>query len=427
MENDMVTLVHTVSFYRRQQSSQSNTPLRKIQRKDNNEHQLRYNNNEENADRECSEATQLQNDKVLVQDKVKKLLDEVCKQQTVISQTSQALNLCAATIEFSGSTEAVEGERHLLVANHRRQAALDEVQRLRVEGCLRSMGAPQEKGRLTIKEITVPLKREYIRKLASDTICGHHLVCLLKYNETVLSTKTVLTLPGLLSVKFPDVMTLSNVYADFKITMEIYGMTAQREVLPHEVKYHIAVGKKGSNKGTPKNIKKGSESRLIMPPVQSPAGPQAVRTPALIKYGFIIFSLREIQRTSWQLNETSGGVNPLEGSVHMKVNCELSVSIDYRGFLTMYEVISGFGAWHRRWCRLNGHVLSYWKYPDDEKKKAPIGSIDMNACCSQNIAVAPRELCARLNTLLLECERERREDDEDSLIIVTKGDKTVVR
>lgn len=85
--------------------------------------------------------------------------------------------------------------------------------------------------------------------------------------------------------------------------MEIYGMTAQREVLPHEVKYHIAVGKKGSSKMlTPKGKK---NNRLVMPPVQSPAGPNAVRTPALIQYGFIIFSLKEIQRTTWSLNSVS--------------------------------------------------------------------------------------------------------------------------
>jgi hypothetical protein len=63
------------------------------------------------------EADRRNEDSIAVQEKVKKLLDEVCKQQTVISQTSQALNLCAATIEFSGSTESVEGERHLLVAS----------------------------------------------------------------------------------------------------------------------------------------------------------------------------------------------------------------------------------------------------------------------------------------------------------------------
>lgn len=35
----------------------------------------------------------------------------------VISQTSQALNLCTSTLEFSGSTEQVEAERLLLLAS----------------------------------------------------------------------------------------------------------------------------------------------------------------------------------------------------------------------------------------------------------------------------------------------------------------------
>lgn len=52
-----------------------------------------------------------------VKEKIEKLLVEVGKQQQIITQTSQALNLCAATVEFSGSTESVEGERHLLVAS----------------------------------------------------------------------------------------------------------------------------------------------------------------------------------------------------------------------------------------------------------------------------------------------------------------------
>lgn len=47
----------------------------------------------------------------------------------------------------------------------------------------------------------------------------------------------------------------------------------------------------------------------------------------------------------------------------------MSVDVEHRGFLTMFEDISGFGAWHRRWCLLKGDQLSYWKYPDDERKK----------------------------------------------------------
>ncbi|XP_060652366.1 LOW QUALITY PROTEIN: anillin [Drosophila nasuta] len=447
-DNDnLVTLVHTVSFYRKQQSANSSnsTPMRKICREQqvvrsalaadcHAKHKLEYdspqhgeaaaiaNDYGSEEDEELQSAREL-NEAAQAQEKIKKLLSEVCKQQQVIGQASQALNLCAATVEFSGSTESVEGERYLLLATHRRQACLDEVQRLRVENSIRPVGAPKEKGLLTVKDITIPLRQEYVRKMATGNNNGHHLVCLLKYNEHVLATKTVPTMPGLLSVKFPDVLQLNNVYADFRITLEIYGMVAQRDQLPHELKYHINVNKKGGNK-TPK--KKGGENRLVMPPVQSPAGPHVVRTPQLVQYGFAIFSLREIQRTSWTLTQVLG-VSPLDGAVHMKVNCELSVSVEYKGFLTMFEDISGFGAWHRRWCYLNGSALNYWKYPDDEKKKAPMGSIDLNACTSQKVSLAPRDICARLNTMLLECERPALESDKESLIIVPNGRTTTIR
>lgn len=266
------------------------------------------------------------------------------------------------------------------------------------------------------------MKQDYITKLSTDTISGHHLVCILKHNEHVLATRTIPTLPGLLAVKFPDVLQLNNVYADFKATLEIYGMAAQREVLPHDIKYHIK-NKKGGIK-TPKG-KKAAESQFVMPFAQSPAGPMAVRSTSFTNYGFIIFSLREIQRTSWTLNEVSG-VSPLVGNVYMKVNCELSVNIDYKGFLTMFEDISGFGAWHRRWCRLHGNTLSYWKYPDDERKP-PIGTLDLSTCEQQKINTAPRDVCARLNTLLLELKRPSYPDDRDSLVTVRAGNHTIIR
>lgn len=47
--------------------------------------------------------------------------EEVHKQQNIISQTSQALNLCSSTPEFSGSTEQVEAERVLLLASKEKQ------------------------------------------------------------------------------------------------------------------------------------------------------------------------------------------------------------------------------------------------------------------------------------------------------------------
>lgn len=54
---------------------------------------------------------------VLVESKVKKLLDEVVTQNKKIEEASKALNLCKASIEFNGSSEHVGGEWALLVAS----------------------------------------------------------------------------------------------------------------------------------------------------------------------------------------------------------------------------------------------------------------------------------------------------------------------
>lgn len=42
---------------------------------------------------------------------------QISCQQTLISQASQALNLCSSTVEFAGSTEEIEFERLLLIAS----------------------------------------------------------------------------------------------------------------------------------------------------------------------------------------------------------------------------------------------------------------------------------------------------------------------
>lgn len=59
-----------------------------------------------------------------------------------------------------------------IVLAHRRQAALNEIQRMKVEGTLRPQGqyaknVPLEKGTLEISDVTLPLKKEYVRALAA--------------------------------------------------------------------------------------------------------------------------------------------------------------------------------------------------------------------------------------------------------------------
>lgn len=121
----------------------------------------------------------------------------------------------------------------------------------------------------------------------------------------------------------------------------------------------------------------------------------------------------------------------------------------------MFEDVSGFGAWHRRWCVLSGHCVSYWTYPDDEKRKVrararthtdvsssqsapppslhgsapqgPIGRIDLSTCSSRRVEPVSREFCARPHTLELMTVRPRRDDDQETLVSQCHGALCVTR
>lgn len=59
------------------------------------------------------------------------------------------------------------------VIAHRRQAALQELQRLKVEGAIRprtehAQNLPLEKGTLTISNIVLPMKKKYVTALAAS-------------------------------------------------------------------------------------------------------------------------------------------------------------------------------------------------------------------------------------------------------------------
>ncbi|XP_049834655.1 anillin-like isoform X6 [Schistocerca gregaria] len=429
--DQQLPLMHTVSFYRRQQNmGMKTTPVRQIIRRPEVRSTVSYDSEES--------ISFPADDRNTVRSKISTLLDEVTKQQTVISQASQALNLCCATVEFSGSAEQVEGERLLLLATHRRQAALHEIQRLEVEGTLRPGGStasviqPSEQGTLIVTNIVLPVKKEYIHNIGTGNTC-HHFMCLLRSQEQVLGTPVLAASPTVLKgtpgLMWKGPLKLNGLYTDFKATLEVYSLETQKEILPHNVKYHItdvSSGKKEGNKLrlTPKKVKQ--ESRLIMPTVQSPAGPSAVRTSSFQLAGYVVFSLKEVHRTQFTLNKV-GHKSPLEGNVLVQLSSELSLTVTERGFLTMFEDISGFGAWHRRWCLLKGATLCYWKYPDDEGKKEPIGWIDLKACSTESVGLVSRDICARPNTFLLETTRPPKPDDVESLILVRSKNRTTIR
>lgn len=130
-DDNSVTLTHTVSFYRKQQTMNSPSVRKQVtygqttnaaepmRRHDKNDE---YDDDDDDDDGGLNKSAQnaqkyAQSQEDLVQKKIKSLMDSVMIQNQQIAQASNALNTCASTFEFSGSTESVVAEWKLLVAS----------------------------------------------------------------------------------------------------------------------------------------------------------------------------------------------------------------------------------------------------------------------------------------------------------------------
>ena len=85
----------------------------------------------------------------------------------------------------------------------------------------------------------------------------------------------------------------------------------------------------------------------------------------------------------------------------------------------MFTDANGYGDWCRRWVRLSGNSLRFWKYPEDEGRSEPSEVISLSGCVTGEVALAPREVCSRMNTFMLETRRQYRQGDADTLVMRT--------
>lgn len=69
------------------------------------------------ASSNSTSADKYEDESRLVENKAKKLLDDVQQQQKKIEEASKALNLCYSSVEFNDSSEHVGAEWALLIAS----------------------------------------------------------------------------------------------------------------------------------------------------------------------------------------------------------------------------------------------------------------------------------------------------------------------
>lgn len=355
-----------------------------------------------------------------IKQRMKILTNELNLQQTVIHQASQALNCCTDEEHGKGSQVEAEAERLLLVATEKREVVKAELERLKVDpSALRRAPAPDptglsaSKGSITLQELRLPLKADFVCSIANKPESTKHsfFVMIRAGAENTVATALASTHRGLSgdTLTFPTKFTMADVSSDFQIMIEVYCLVQKREVCPDK--------KKKINKSkaiTPKRFLAITKSAQT-PVVASPGGPNAVRTSNFILVGSHKLTLSSIGKNKFQLEKVPF-LCPLEGHIYLKIQCEVGSNVEEKGFLTMFEDVSGFGAWHRRWCVLSGYCISYWTYPDDERRKNPIGRINLANCTSQRVEPANREFCARPNTLELITVRPQRVDDRETLV-----------
>ncbi|NXC90022.1 ANLN protein, partial [Cercotrichas coryphoeus] len=356
-------------------------------------------------------------DQVNIRKKMQELNNEINMQQTVIYQASQALNCCFDEEHGKGSQEEAEAERLLLFATEKRTALLEELNKLKNEGLhnKRNKAAPPSteffpsRGSVSISEMCLPLKADFICTTVQKPEAGnyYYVIILRSGAENMVATPLASTANSLNgdALTFTTTFTMHDVSNDFEINIEVYSWVQRKEVTSTDKR-------KKTNKSkviTPKRLLTSITS------VTSPAGLNAIRSTNFILVGSHKLSLSSVGNTKFALDKVPF-LSPLEGHIYLKLKCQVDSLVEEKGFLTMFEDVSGFGAWHRRWCVLSGNCISYWTYPDDEKLKHPLGRINLANCTNHQIEPANREFCARPNTFELITVRPQREDDRETLV-----------
>ncbi|XP_030060000.1 anillin isoform X2 [Microcaecilia unicolor] len=410
---DEHNLLYSIDAYRSQRIKEDRPQIKQIIRK-------------EDVTSKLEERKPASLGSVNIKQKMKILNDEINLQQNVIHQASQALNCCTDEDHGKGSQEEAEAERLLLIATEKRMALFAELNKLKIDGpkgqklptkaVSPSGGDTASRGFISLSEMRLPLKADFVCNTAQKLdSTNHYFIIMIRAGaENMVATplaNTVMSVKGD-ALMFPTTFTLQDVSNDFEINIDVYSLVQRKEGgAPDKRKKAIK-----SKAITPKRLLTSiTKSNLHIPAMASPGGPNAIRSSNFVLVGSHKLTLSSIGSSKFTLDKVPF-LSPLEGHIYLKLKCQVDSSVEERGFLTMFEDVSGFGAWHRRWCVLAGYCVSYWTYPDDEKRKNPIGRINLANCTSRKIEPANREFCARPNTFELVTVRPQREDDKETLV-----------
>ncbi|XP_043937368.1 anillin-like isoform X3 [Protopterus annectens] len=373
-------------------------------------------------------------------EKIQMLNNEINSLQTTIQQTSQALNCCIDEEHGKGSLEEAEAERLLLIFSEKRLALLSELSKTKAENIATKENTSLNtndklepcRGTVTISDIRLPLKVEYVcsATLKQPGKPSHYFLVMIRYGtHNIVATPIATALDAQKgdSIAFPTTVTLQDIRSSFEIDVEVYSLAQNLNVVTSE--------KKRPSKAkviTPKKLLSSITKSNMNSPASSPVVGNSTRTSSFTLVGSHKITMDSLGKNKFPLDKMKferkarqllgdefqdkvAFISPVEGNIYLKLQCQPHLAVEHQGFLTIFEDVSGFGAWHRRWFVLSKSCISYSVYFNGEDDK-PVGRINLANCISKKIEPVNRELCARPNTFELITVRPQQEDDTETLV-----------
>ncbi|KAE8295813.1 Anillin [Larimichthys crocea] len=379
---------------------------------------------------------------VNAKEKITALNEEAGKLQSVINQTLQALSCCTDEEHGRGSLEEAEAEKLLLVSCEKRSALLAEVSRLREERNSESGETSAEdyvsqqpcRGTVGITNIQLPLKVEFVCSSHNRTgRPSHYFFVLIRYGPcNIVATAGHGRRRSERRHLLPDIGH-SDIRSSFEIDVEVYSLshtsggncsmdraTTKSRVTPRKLLNTITVSIRPVSVCDMLHVSPTLLMNLVFVFRQRSSNSLTHHPDSLGHSKFPLDKMKlegKIRRLLGdEFQEKVPFLSPLEGNIYLRLDSESHSNVQHQGFLTMFELISGYGVWHRRYFVLDGCNMFYWNHPNDKEAKDAEGSISLSSSHSQSVRPVKRDSCARPFTFeLVSNIQQQQHDSQESM------------
>ncbi|KAH8272947.1 hypothetical protein KR018_012255, partial [Drosophila ironensis] len=324
---------------------------------------------------------------------------------TTNEQLAQAVSICRQMPELEISAEMVEAERLLLFSSLRKSVAAPRSEE--------ALAARRQTQCLLIDAMQLPVRAD----VNQDMFFNYHYICTFECEGRIRSTQSVECQNG--SALFRD-CGLEFYSSDKAESLELHCqifMLRLRKVSTLSLEPAKSLRRGSGNLGSSNSSSSaGSGSEQIMSRFRLHAS-FSLRPMDLAPFDLVASETKTGDKIclrssrSWQLPIKSHTRSTNLGpgiSITGRVDLRLPKT-RYAGYLNVQDPRNQHN-WNRRWCSLDGVQLSVWQNEHNLEDELPIFSLELPGRGQSDIDAAPRELCARARSFLL----QGRESDYES-------------